>query len=116
MPIQILLVAALFAVGWTLFRGPGSAAQQALRKLLAIGVMLIGAALVIFPDILTRVANLVGVGRGTDLLLYGLVVAFGFATVACFQRMFHLERRLETLTRAVALSSVEIAPRHDAPR
>ncbi len=106
MLIQVLLVIAIVTIGWTLFRGPGSSTQRAFRKLFAAGISGAGALFVLFPDLLTRMANLVGVGRGTDLLLYSLVVVFGFTSVACYQRIFQLERRLETITRALALRDV----------
>lgn len=107
MPIQVILVVAIALVGWTLFRGPGSSSQRAIRKLIASGLVFGGAVVVAVPDLLTRVANVLGVGRGTDLLLYGLAVTFGFAAVAFYQRIFHLERRVEALTRALALSSAD---------
>ena len=42
---------------------------------------------IVFPDILTRIGKLVGVGRGTDLLLYILVVTFLLVSVILFRRL-----------------------------
>lgn len=111
MPIQVLLAVSVAMIGWTLFRGPGSSTQRALRKVLAVGLVGLGVLVVIVPDLLTRLANLVGVGRGTDLLLYGSVVVFGFTSVACYQRIFQLERRLEAVTRALALQNSDVGRR-----
>ncbi|MDO4685027.1 MAG: DUF2304 domain-containing protein [Corynebacterium sp.] len=58
---------------------------------------------VIRPDDLTIVANLVGVSRGTDLLLYGLVVAFMFTTISAYVRFREQELRYARLARAIAL-------------
>ena len=58
---------------------------------------------VINPDLVTWVANLIGVGRGTDLVLYLLVVVFTVSTVGQYQRVRQLEDRLAELTRTQAL-------------
>jgi len=58
---------------------------------------------VLSPDIVTWVANQVGVGRGTDLVLYVLVVAFLFTILSQQQQMRALHDRMAKLTRAVAL-------------
>lgn len=50
---------------------------------------------VLRPDDLTIVANYVGVSRGTDLLLYLLVVAFMFTTLSSYIRF----RELNSVTR-----------------
>ena len=57
------------------------------------------------PEDLTKVANFVGVGRGTDLLLYGLVVAFMFTTLSSYIRFREQELRYARLARAVALQN-----------
>ena len=67
---------------------------------------------VLRPDDLTSVANYVGVSRGTDLLLYLLVVAFMFTTLSSYIRFRELELRYARLARAVALQNA-IAPEPD---
>ena len=67
---------------------------------------------VLRPDDLSIVANYVGVSRGTDLLLYLLVVAFMFTTLSSYIRFRELELRYARLARAVALQNA-IAPEPD---
>ena len=67
---------------------------------------------VLRTDELTIVANYVGVSRGTDLLLYLLVVAFMFTTLSSYIRFRELELRYARLARAVALQNA-IAPEPD---
>ena len=67
---------------------------------------------VLRPDDLTREATSVGVSRGTDLLLYLLVVAFMFTTLSSYIRFRELELRYARLARAVALQNA-IAPEPD---
>ena len=61
------------------------------------------------PDDLTVIANLLGVDRGTDLLLYALVMAFMFVTVSAYIRFREQELKYARLARAVALQNA-IAP------
>ncbi|PRQ12180.1 DUF2304 domain-containing protein [Corynebacterium sp. 13CS0277] len=69
---------------------------------------------VLHPDDLTWVANLVGVARGTDLLLYGLVVAFMFTTLSSYIRFREQELRYARLARAIALQNA-IRPEDEYP-
>jgi hypothetical protein len=70
-----------------------------------VALLLAGFAIasVMEPNITTRVANAVGVGRGTDLLLYVLVVAFAFTSAGLYFRSRDLESRLDALTRSLAI-------------
>lgn len=60
---------------------------------------------VLRPDDLTIVANWVGVKRGTDLLLYAVVVAFMFTTLSSYVRFREQELRYARLARAIALKN-----------
>ena len=60
---------------------------------------------VVFPQELTVAANFLGVDRGSDLLLYGLVMAFMFTTVSSYIRFREQELHYARLARAVALQS-----------
>ena len=73
-------------------------------RLFFIAQFLVGAVLVVNPDLATRAAQAVGVGRGTDLILYLLVLlvyAGGIVVLAKFRR---LERQITELTRELALA------------
>ena len=60
---------------------------------------------VIRPDDLTWIANQIGIGRGTDLLLYILIMAFAFVTVSTYVRFREQDLRYARLARAVALQN-----------
>lgn len=59
------------------------------------------------PDDTTVVANWLGVRRGTDLMLYILVIAFAFTTLSTYMRFHDLELRYARLARAVALAQAQ---------
>ena len=98
--IQLLLVLGIVAIIAWLFIKRG-AKQLAVRRLLILAFAVFAVLTVLFPSVLSRVANLVGVGRGADLLLYATVlVLLGFLalqearTKAAEKRTTHLARRL----------------------
>jgi hypothetical protein len=102
--IKVLLLAAIVVVGLQAFRGGTTPLHRVAWRAYILAVLLGAALAVLFPDALTSLANLVGVARGADLLLYVLVVTFMLVTVVLFRRLAHLERRLTQLARRVAIS------------
>ncbi|MDQ6716354.1 MAG: DUF2304 domain-containing protein [Actinomycetota bacterium] len=65
----------------------------------------------LFPDAVTRVALLVGVGRGTDLVLYLLCLAFALVSVSLFLRLNEIHDRYVELARRLALLEAATANR-----
>jgi hypothetical protein len=103
---QILLIAFVLGAGATLLRGTAGARHQAIRRLLLLAF--VGAAVlsIVFPQLLSRAATLFGIGRGTDLVLYGLVVAFLGVLATTARRFRELEMRLTRLARRLAIDEV----------
>jgi hypothetical protein len=85
----------------------GGARRTALRRIALLLIALLGAIAVIFPDLTNQLAALFGVGRGADLLLYGLVLAFVWDVVTSriHRRQADLERT--ELARRIAILSAE---------
>ena len=69
--IQAVLILAVAAVGWMMLRTPAGARHQAGRRLATLAFVAFAIVAIVFPSVLTGIAHMVGVGRGTDLLLYG---------------------------------------------
>ncbi len=101
--IQIVLVVAVAAIGWMMLRSPAGARHQAGRRLATLAFVVLAVAAIATPSLTTRLAHLVGVGRGADLLLYALVVAFLISILSEFRRNTRLERQITQLARRVAL-------------
>lgn len=102
--IKILLALGLAAFAVVGLVGRQQAGRRALRRL---AIFVFGAAAVVAiidPAAITWVANKVGVGRGTDLVLYVLVIAFLFTLVGFSARFGDTEDRLVALARSVALA------------
>lgn len=114
MLIQVLLILAVVLLLVFFLRHHGKSKTAASVKIGFALFMVFGIVAVLRPVELSRLASLVGVGRGTDLLLYGTVVAFGFATVNTYLRFKELEFRYAKLVRAMAIQNSEKPPAEDS--
>lgn len=109
--IQVLLIAVVIVVAFRLFRMRGARAQ-ALRR---IGLMLFAGFAVVsilVPNLWNKVATIVGVSRGTDVILYGLVVVSLSYMVTVYSRFRAMEASLTRLARRIALDDAQ--PAQDA--
>ncbi|MCI6584008.1 MAG: DUF2304 domain-containing protein [Mobiluncus porci] len=83
------------------------ARNLAMRRILAL-LFAIGAAIaIIYPPVISAVARFLGVGRGTDLLLYALVVVVLATWLVQWRYNIAVQARLTELTRQVALANPE---------
>lgn len=73
--IQVLLIASIIGLLFYLLRSRRSARSRAWVKVGYVLFVLAGIYAVLRPDDTTVVANWFGVRRGTDLMLYALVMA-----------------------------------------
>ena len=103
MIIKILLIAAALGVAVLVLREKVPRQQEALRRAAGLLILLVGIVAVLWPDVTTTVANAVGVGRGTDLLLYLLVTVFAYGALTTTQRIHRLQHDITVLTREIAL-------------
>ncbi|MGC1208506.1 MAG: DUF2304 domain-containing protein [Ornithinimicrobium sp.] len=101
--IKTILIAAIVIVTVMLTRSTSGARHQAVRRLMLIAFVLLAVVAVLFPPFLTQVAQTVGVGRGADLLLYGLTVTFLGYVAASYRRLRQMEMQVTTLARETAL-------------
>lgn len=101
--IKAILIAAIIIVTVMLTRSTSGARHQAVRRLMLIGFVALAVVAVLFPPFLTQVAQTVGVGRGADLLLYGLTVTFLGYVAASYRRLRQMEMQVTTLAREAAL-------------
>jgi hypothetical protein len=95
---QILLIAAVIAAAALAVRFLPGERSLALKPIVAI----------MFPAVLTSVANFFGIGRGTDLLLYLFIVAMLVFAVAVVRAKARSDARVTDLARAVALMETRI--------
>jgi hypothetical protein len=106
--IQILLVVGLILTAVYLVRSSPSASHQAIRRILVILAVILGIVAVIWPGLLSLIAHALGIGRGADLLLYGLVVVFLIEAVSNYKRSVTQARTTSALARELALTEARL--------
>ena len=102
---QIAAVTVIAVAAFFMFRGAG-ARHLAMRRMLLLFFIVAATSSVFFPQILTWLANLLGIGRGTDLLLYFTVLIFIGFVATTYRRFRQFESEITRLTRQLALQNV----------
>lgn len=105
MIIRILLLLGLAAIGWFIFLRRNRLPFHIMTVFLLIGA---GALAVIFPDITQRAADLVGVGRGADLITYIAIVAVMFVLLHYYSKFVDMQRQLTQVARELAILRGEV--------
>ncbi len=113
MIIKALLVLALGGAAVMLVRGRPTALNLLVRRGLTLAVIAGGIVAVLVPSALTAVAKAVGVGRGTDLVLYILSVTFLFVTISLYLRLGQQHDRQVELARRFAIMEAELRQRDE---
>lgn len=101
--IQFLLIVAIVALALVVMRRTGADSHLAIRRLLLALFVAVAVLSVLFPQWLSWLANLVGVGRGTDLVLYALIVMFLVVVWSQHKRNLIHQRQVTLLARRIAL-------------
>lgn len=104
LPIQIILLALLGAFIAYIFRFRTPLRDRALY--VVIGSC--GVVTVLVPSLTSRAARLIGVGRGTDLLLYIFVLFSLLNVVSLSTQLRRMERQITLLIRQSAIADAEI--------
>jgi hypothetical protein len=107
-PVQLLLIlgtAALLVVYLAYFR---SKLSDRLVGLLLLSVAWFS---VLLPEYTTRAANLLGVGRGADLIFYFFALFTLFALIILYTHVRTLSLQLTALVRHQAIRDAVVSPR-----
>ena len=75
---QIVLLAGVATIAVYFLKHRQKTVAKALKKIALLCFLLISVLTIIFPNILSQVASFLGIGRGADLLLYGLALVVLF--------------------------------------
>lgn len=109
--VQVLMVGSVIVLALLGLRGESSHRVSASKKLAFCLLMVTVVVAVLFPELVAEAAQVVGVGRGTDLVLYVLAMAFGFYVVSQYLAAQRSRNELHRLARRIAL--VEAAERYE---
>lgn len=109
--VQIALVFAVIIVSVALMRGGSNARHLAIRRMMLMIFAIVAVLSIFFPAVLSGVASFFGVGRGTDLVLYGAVVSLLVFMSTTYQRFREMEISTTKLARRIAID--EVPPPND---
>lgn len=98
----ILIIAVIVVVGYGLSRR-NTYSGKAWQKIGLILFLIFSILAVIKPNLTNNLAHLVGVGRGADLVLYGLVVAVFFLILNIYLHRQEQRDKDNRLARKIAL-------------
>ena len=112
MLIKIFLLLAVCLVAAGLMKSRVSDRNIALRRVAIALLSIIAVFFILWPELASQIAHLVGVGRGTDLLFYLVTVGFLASLVTAAKRRAILDRKITMLARELALM---LATRPDEP-
>lgn len=105
--VQIVLVLVVVLFSLVLIRGGSNAKHMAVRRIMVLLFATAAVLSIFFPTLLSQIAQLVGVGRGTDLMLYAFIVSFLVYMSTTHQRFRQMEATLTKLSRRIALDEAE---------
>ena len=100
--IQIILIAGFLMASILCF---AALKNRSIARLFFLGQFALGVVLAIFPKLSQFAADILGVGRGTDLILYLLVLYVYVGSILILGKFRQLERNLTELARQVALAN-----------
>lgn len=101
--IKVVLIGLILALLFWFLANRKTSKASAGIKLGMIGFVLIAMGVVIFPEASNDIAHLLGVGRGADLILYMLTVAFIFSNLAQYIKNKEEQQKIATLARKIAI-------------
>jgi hypothetical protein len=108
---QLILIVALLGIAVYLVRSTPSPRHLAIRRLLVLLALAGGVVVVLWPGLLSWLAELVGIGRGADLLFYLAIVAGLIYVVNEYKRSVQLTRANTQLAREIALTEARLVDR-----
>lgn len=101
--IKLVIIGCLLAALVLYFVHRNSHGSRATQKIAVVLLVAFGITVAWSPNISNEIAHRLGVGRGADLLLYVLTLAFVFSLLNHYIRSREEARRIAVLARRVAI-------------
>jgi len=107
--IRLILLAGAFALVLFSIYGKKTDTIRAIEKLLFLAITVAGLVFLASPHITTTIAHFLGVGRGTDLIVYFLSIAVMYMAISIYIEMKRSAARQATLVQDLALVKLQLA-------
>lgn len=101
-PIQYLLLVLLAVLCWAYFRFFRSRSRD---RLVVLAAFVASATFVLAPSWTSILANMVGVGRGVDLVIYLAIVLLGYICLMLYSQLRQVRAQVTILARDGAIRS-----------
>lgn len=108
MLFQFILIAIIIVITVFALRSTPGEKSLAIKRLSALIFLAAAVSAILFPQLLSAAAKVLGIGRGTDLLLYVFVVAGLLFAVMTIRAKARSDARVTDLARAVALIEAKL--------
>lgn len=100
---KIFLLLFTFVALWFATHHRGRTEAKAFRRIAFVGLIAGVIVAVLMPDTVTELANVVGIGRGSDLIFYITTVGLLYVSISVYLKFGDMDRRITQLARQVAL-------------
>ena len=114
MEIRTVLIGVIIVVTVWFVRSRNAASIRAAKKASLIALAAFAVLAVLIPDAVDFAARILGVGRGTDLLLYFVTVAFFAVTLNTYLKFLETEHQIGALVREIALLQASLQDESDS--
>ena len=101
--IQALVIMVAFVILMSVLAGKQTHVAKAWKKIALCALVMLMIVAVLFPELTNVAAHAVGVGRGADLLLYVLTLAFIWYAVNDYIKQQQQQETIHRLARRLAL-------------
>jgi hypothetical protein len=106
--VKLILIGAVVGLFVAFLRSKPGVRIQAGKRVAVVVFAAVNIYAIVRPEDVSAVANAIGVGRGTDLVLYALVIAFLMGMLNFYIRFKGADQRFTQLARAMALREAEV--------
>ncbi|HEU5005127.1 MAG TPA: DUF2304 domain-containing protein [Candidatus Saccharimonadales bacterium] len=113
MIIKIVIIAFVLAAMFWFLANRNTHQSKAWQKIGIILLTIIAVIVVWMPDTSNKFAHKLGVGRGADLLLYLLTLAFIFVVLNTYIKSKEEQRRMVKIVRRLALLEASINKKNE---
>lgn len=108
MLFQLLLISFIVIIAILAVNSKPGEKTLAINRIFAMLFVAAAVLAILFPQLLSAIAGFFGVGRGTDLLLYGFVIMGLIFAVMTVRAKARGDARVTDLARAVALMEARL--------
>lgn len=101
--IQLILLVGVLVVLIKFLTYSDSSKIQAWKKIIMLSITIMAIVFIFSPDLLNGAAHSLGVGRGTDLLLYVLTLVFIFSQLNNYIKDKEEHKKIVLLARKISI-------------